>query len=260
MRYMFVAICVLMITGTPTRSAIAEGCPVNPNAIGTSRVLAVNPLKQLRIGTVQYPETLPLNDHEIVLTFDDGPIPPHSRDVLDTLALECVKATFFVLGESAKDSPDLVRRIQSDGHTIGTHTQTHAHLPPLSFAAAKDEIEAGISAVVEALGSPALVAPFFRAPYLETTAPLEGYLVSRGLMLWAIDFQADDWLDISPDEVVNRAIERIEQVHKGVLLLHDIQERTSKGLPKLLAELKNRGYKIVHVVPEATASATVGAN
>ena len=88
----------------------AQDCPGNPDAIGTSRILSINPMKQRRIGTLQYPETLPLKDREIVLTFDDGPIPPHSERVLDALAAECVKATFFILGEQATESPDIVRR------------------------------------------------------------------------------------------------------------------------------------------------------
>jgi len=254
MRSAIFAIVLLIGSAIPaTTPAAAQECAINPDAIGTSRVIEVNPLKLRRIGSLQYPTTLPLNDHEIVLTFDDGPIPPQSLDVLDTLASECVKATFFILGQTAEESPDLVRRVASDGHSVGTHTQTHARLSDLSLSAAKKEIEMGISSVVKALAGTSDLAPFFRAPFLETTAPLEGYLVSRGLMLWGIDFQADDWLDISPDEVINRAMNRIEQRGKGVLLLHDMQARTAEALGKLLAELKTRGYKIVHVVPQPTS-------
>ena len=247
------ALTLLLMAATDVS---AQNCPGNPEAIGTSRVLSINPMKQRRIGTVQYPETLPLNDGEIVLTFDDGPIPPYSERVLDTLASECVKATFFILGESAKDSPDIVRRAYGDGHTIGTHTETHPHLAQLSLDAAKEEIEMGIASTKEALGDAGTVSPFFRAPYLEVTPPLNGYLSSKGLMLWGIDFQAEDWLNISPDEVVRRVLNRIQQHKKGVLLLHDIQYTTAEALPKLLRELKKRNIKIVHVVAEAPPQAT----
>ena|SRR5262245_28205531 len=82
------AILVLLI-GT----ANAEQCP--PGALGVSRTLVVDPNEHARVGSMQYPETLPLNDHEVVLTFDDGPLPRYTNPVLETLASECVKATFF---------------------------------------------------------------------------------------------------------------------------------------------------------------------
>jgi peptidoglycan-N-acetylglucosamine deacetylase len=249
-----------MLSMASATDVLAETCLGNPDALGTSRTLSINPMKQRRIGTVQYPETLPLNDGEIVLTFDDGPIPPNSEKVLDALAAECVKATFFIVGENAKDSPDLVRRAYREGHTIGTHTESHPHLAKLSFEAAKEEIEMGIASTKEALGTLGNVAPFVRAPYLETTPALNEYLSSKGLMLWGIDFQAEDWLNYSSDEIVRRAINRIEQNRKGVLLLHDIQFPTADGLPKLLREIKKRNFKIVHVVPEAPLAASTTAS
>src|ERR1044071_885863 len=86
--------------------ASAVDCPGNPGALGTSRTLVVDPADHPRIGTMQYEETLPLRDHEVVLTFDDGPLPPHSTQVLDILASQCVKATFFIIGRMAKEHPD----------------------------------------------------------------------------------------------------------------------------------------------------------
>src|SRR5580704_2827344 len=83
-------------------AARASGCPENPNALGTSRTITVDPTEHPRVGTMQYRETLPLNDHEVVLTFDDGPIPPRTNGVLEILASECVKATFFLVGEMAR--------------------------------------------------------------------------------------------------------------------------------------------------------------
>ena len=66
--------------------AMAAGCQGKPNALGTGRVIAVDPAEHGRIGTMQYAETLPLRDHEVVLTFDDGPLPPRTNRVLDILA------------------------------------------------------------------------------------------------------------------------------------------------------------------------------
>jgi peptidoglycan/xylan/chitin deacetylase (PgdA/CDA1 family) len=237
-----------------TGSAHAE-CPGKPDAIGTSRILTIDPSEYSQIGTINYEESLPLRDHELVLTFDDGPSSPHTDKVLDALAAECVKATFFIVGEMAREAPDLVRRAYSEGHSIGTHTQTHPHLPNVSFRKAKKEIQDGIDSTIAALGDPKALSPFFRAPYLEITDPLEHYLASRKIAIWSIDFQADDWEPISSDQVVALALKRIEVTHKGILLLHDAEPRTPAALVKLLRELKVRGYKIVHVVA-ATATKT----
>ncbi|EJW12714.1 putative polysaccharide deacetylase precursor protein [Rhodovulum sp. PH10] len=225
-------------------------CPGNPDALGTSRVLVVDPTEHPLVGMMQYRESLPLADHEVVLTFDDGPIPPHSTRVLDILAHDCVKATYFLVGKMAHSFPSIVRRIHAEGHTIGTHSLGH----PLSFhkmpiANVEREVDGGIAEAGAALGDPSEVAPFFRIPGLLRRAEVERALAERRLMTWSADFPADDWKHISPEEVAKRALERIEARGRGVLLLHDIQPATVKALPTILHELKVRGYKIVHVVP-----------
>jgi peptidoglycan/xylan/chitin deacetylase (PgdA/CDA1 family) len=236
-----------------TTCANAAECPGNPGALGTSRTIVVDPLEHPRIGSMQYRETLPLEDHEVVLTFDDGPILPYSARILDILASECVKATYFMVGEMARRFPGMVRRIHDAGHTIGTHSEAH----PLTFQKmpleqAEQQISDGIASVSWALGDPAQLAPFFRIPGFLRSDAVEAYLASQHLMTWGADFPADDWMKITPAQVYARALERIEANHKGVLLLHDIHERTVEALPLLLGELKLRGYRIVHVVP-ATA-------
>src|SRR3974390_3698976 len=109
--------------------ASAETCPGNPDALGTSRVLTINPGEFIRLGTPQYNQTLPLRGHEVVLSFDDGPLPPYTDFILGTLASQCVKATYFLVGQMAHAYPSLVRRIYNEGHTIGTHSQA----PPRAF-------------------------------------------------------------------------------------------------------------------------------
>src|ERR1700759_2463215 len=91
--------------------ASAADCPGNPDAIGTSRTLVVDPREHPRIGTMQYPETLPLRDHEVVLSFDDGPLPHNSDQILAILASQCVKANFFTIGQMAHTYPDGVRKL-----------------------------------------------------------------------------------------------------------------------------------------------------
>jgi peptidoglycan-N-acetylglucosamine deacetylase len=241
-------------------AAATYDCP-NPSALGTSRTIAVDPNEHHRLGSFQYRETLPLNDREVVITFDDGPLPPFTSHILDTLAKECVKATFFMVGRMARAYPHLTKRVYAEGHTIGNHSQNH----PFSFARmtvdqASREIEDGFTSIRTALGEPSGVTRFFRIPGLLRQTSVETYLASRGYMTWSVDLMADDWTRISAGEVVRRALDRLEARGRGILLLHDIQPATALGLPTLLQELKARGYRIVHVVeagPDHPKTATL---
>lgn len=242
------ATALLVLSATPF--AHAAECPGHPDALGTSRTLVVDPTEHPRIGTMQYPETLPLNDHEVVLTFDDGPLPKHTKPILDILAAQCVKATFFIVGQMANAYPQMVREVRDAGHTIGTHTQHHPlRMNRMSIEENEAEINEGIASTAAALGDPAQVAPFLRIPGLLRSTEVENYLTSKGIQTWSADFPADDWHRISPARVTQLAISRLEAKGRGVLLLHDIQARTEKALPNILRELKARGYRIVHVVP-----------
>jgi len=230
--------------------AQAAECPGHPGALGVSRTIVLNPAEHPRLGTLQYDESLPLNDHEVVLTFDDGPLPPYTSRVLDTLAAECVKATFFLVGRMALGYPQVVRREYNEGHTIAGHSQNH----PFTFAKmsvddAAKEIEDGFDSLRTVLGDPRAVAPFFRIPGLLRQDSVEQYLQQHGYATWSLDFLADDWTHINAKEITRRALQRIEARGRGILLLHDIQPATALALPMILAELKARGYKIVQVVP-----------
>ena len=234
----------------PGKTVVAAECPGHPDAIGTERTIVVDPREHPRIGTMQYPETLPLHDHEVVLTFDDGPLPRHSNQILQILADNCVKATFFLIGEQARANPDGVRKLVAAGHSFGTHSQTH----PLTFEKMPDdrvkrEVDDGIASVTAALTDPSALAPFFRVPGLLRAKNVEDYLASKGIQVWRAYSLAVDWRHISSQRVYQLAIKRLEEKHKGILLLHDIQARTAAALPKILQEMKARGYHIVHVVP-----------
>src|SRR4051812_43666928 len=232
-------------------NAGAAECPAG--AMGVSRTIVVDPSEHSRLGSQQYSESLPLQDHEVVLTFDDGPLPPYTNRIIETLASECVKATFFMVGRMVRGYPSVVRRIYNEGHTIANHSQNH----PFTFAKmtvdqAAQEIEGGHASLLSALGDPKAISPFFRIPGLLRQSSVEQYLAAHDYMTWSVDFLADDWTHISNREVARRAISRIEARGKGILLLHDIQPATALALPEILKELKARGFRIVHVVP-ATA-------
>jgi peptidoglycan/xylan/chitin deacetylase (PgdA/CDA1 family) len=249
----FVVPATIMAATVLATAADAASCPGNPHALGTGRVLVVNAQEYGRVGKMQYSQfpQLPLNDHEVVLTFDDGPLPPYTDAVLKTLASECVKATFFSVGRQANQFPDLLRRVYREGHTIGTHSQNHPlTFDQMPFEAAKREIDDGIASVTAALGDPRAVAPFFRIPGFLRVGSVEDYLASKSIAIWSADADADDWYKTAtPESVVSKAMTRLNQRGRGILLLHDVQPVTALALPILLRELKNNGYRVTHVVP-----------
>ncbi len=234
-----------------TIAAAAEpACPGNPGAIGTSRVITIDPSDYQLLGTMQYKRTLPLRDHEVVLTFDDGPIPPYTNSILDTLAANCVKATYFLVGEMAHARPYLVRRIYNEGHSIGTHTQHHPFaMQRLSLQRVASEVNGGIASVDAALGDPKAVSPFFRIPGLGRTNAIEHFLENKGLVTWSADIDTNDWWrGTTPGALIQRTMRRLNAKGRGILLMHDIHPATALALPALLKRLKEGGYHVVQVV------------
>jgi peptidoglycan-N-acetylglucosamine deacetylase len=247
--FITISVGLALLASAPAR---AQECPGHPDALGTSRVLVIDPNEHPRLGAMQYPETLPLADKEVVLTFDDGPRPPFTTQVLDALASQCVKATFFLVGEMANSFPAAVRAIADAGHTIGTHSQSHPlRLNKAPIEKFDEEVDQGIASVTSALGDPKLLAPFFRIPGLARTDDIDDELFARSLVTFSADFVADDWFHhIKPDQIIERAMRRLEARGRGILLLHDIHATTAEALPGLLRELKAKGYHIVQVVAE----------
>ena len=234
----------------PPEKPVAQACPGHPDALGTSRVITITPDEFKRIGSMQYKQDLPLKDHEVVLTFDDGPIPPYTNVILDELASQCVKATYFLVGEMAQNFPYLVRRIYNAGHTVGTHSQRHPlGFQHLSEKRVEQEVDGGIASVDAALGNPKALSPFFRIPGLGRSDVNEKFLAAHSLVTWSADVVADDWFrGIRPNQIVERAIKRLNEKGRGILLLHDIHPATVIALPRLLKELKEQGYRVVQVV------------
>jgi len=176
-----VFLCTLALVGANIPAVAAE-CRGNADVLGTSRIITLGFNQFSQVGNMQYKGILPLKDHEVILTFDDGPLPPYTNVILDTLESQCVKATFFVVGQMAHSYPYLVRRIYNAGHTVGTHSLDH----PLAFerlalAKVKQEVEGGIAYVDVAIGDPKAVAPFFRIPGFKRSNAIDNFLKSRSL-------------------------------------------------------------------------------
>ena len=240
--------------GTPTGAAAAPAadCPGHPDALGTSRVLEVDAGTTPRVGRKQFPGTLPLAPHEVVLTFDDGPWPGTTSRILDALAGECVKATFFVIGQNAVAHPALLRREVAEGHSVGTHTWSHPLLSTLPIAAAWSEIDRGIAAVDGVLSTAGSTSAgrLFRFPGFAATPALLERLHARGVTVFGADLWASDWNRMTPESELRLVLDRLERTGGGIVLLHDTKLQTAAMLPSLLRELKVRNYRIVSVVPK----------
>jgi peptidoglycan/xylan/chitin deacetylase (PgdA/CDA1 family) len=232
-------------------AALAADCP-RAGALGTSRILAVDPAATPRVGLKSFPQTLALADHEVVLTFDDGPWPATTPQVLAALARECVRATFFTIGRAASAYPALVRRIAAEGHTLGHHTLAHPNLKYLKPAVAEAEIDKGIAADELALHGAATTTPgtpFFRFPYFEGTPHLLDRLQSRGIAVFGADLWASDWNPMTPTAQLKLLADRLKIAGKGIILLHDPKAQTAAMLPAFLRYLRDNHYRVVHLVP-----------
>jgi len=221
------------------------------DALGTARVLTVDPTMTPRVGRKHFPQTLPLRPKEVVLTFDDGPESGPTDRVLDALKRECVRASFFLLGRSAERNPALARRELREGHTVGHHSFAHPLLNRMSVAAATAEIDRGFAAVDTVLygkagNSP--LTPFFRFPGFASNAPLLEWLQRRHIAVFGADLWASDWNPMTPAQELALVLERIEASHGGIVLFHDTKAQTAAMLPQFLRTLKARGYAVVHIV------------
>jgi peptidoglycan/xylan/chitin deacetylase (PgdA/CDA1 family) len=249
-----IAAFVVAMLAAPFAAAM-EPCPNNADALGTERVMTVDTAATPWVGRKQFPETLPLNSKELVLTFDDGPWPTTTPKVLDALKHECVRATFFLIGRNAQANPQIARRALAEGHTLGHHTFSHPLLGRMRTDKGEAEIDRGIAADETAIygrGSTVPTTPFFRFPGFASNQALLDRMQARGIVVFGADVWASDWLPKTPDEELRLLLARIAKIDHGIVLLHDTKAQTARMLPAFLRALKAGGYSIVHVVPAMT--------
>jgi peptidoglycan-N-acetylglucosamine deacetylase len=193
-----------------------------------------------------------LADHEVVLTFDDGPWPNNTPAVLKALADECTTGIFFSIGKHATYHPEILRQVAAAGHTVGVHTWSHANLngKKMTDQMAQEELEKGFSAVKYALG--ANPAPFFRFPQLQHRSSAVAYLGTRNIAMFSCDVDSFDFKSKDADQVVNTVMTGLDKKGKGIILMHDFQKHTAEALPTLLRRLKAGGFKVVAMKAKGT--------
>jgi peptidoglycan/xylan/chitin deacetylase (PgdA/CDA1 family) len=232
---------IALLLAACVASASAAEC--GPDKLGTERTITLKRESAL-YGAAQH-TALPLKKGEVVLTFDDGPSADNTPLVLKALAGQCAKATFFMPGQALRKDPELARRVVSEGHSAGIHSDTHPHLATLTPAQQLDDLALSRSAYKAAFG---IETPAYRFPFLEETPTMLDALKRDNITVASIDMGINDWIPEDTNEILaQRLTESLDKNGRGIILMHDANGPTAKALPTLLKVLKDKGYRIVHL-------------
>ncbi|MBM7666059.1 peptidoglycan/xylan/chitin deacetylase (PgdA/CDA1 family) [Solibacillus kalamii] len=225
------------------------------DTIGVTKISVRNPEQpvDLRILQQRYPEIFflqgPTDQKRIALTFDDGPDPRFSNDVLDVLKQYNVPATFFVLGSKAGANPEIVKRMQNEGHVIGNHTYAHPNLvEEADLGTLEREVTRTEDALNEIIG---YRTKLFRPPYGFLYNELVEKLGKMNYNVIAWDIDSLDWQEDPPEVIASRVVDNI---HPGaIILMHDGAESTGDrtntilSLQQIIPKLQEQGYEFVTV-------------
>ena len=179
------------------------------------------------------------NQKKIAITFDDGPHPTDTEELLDGLKERGVHATFFVTGEHAELHPDIIRRMKEEGHLIGNHTYSHIQLRSSNKEKFRDELIKTNEVVKEIIGEDLI---YIRPPYGSWDKSIEKEL-NMFPVLWTID--PTDWSCLSAETVTKRVVKKAKD--NGIILLHDYYETSVEAALAIVDELLEEGYEFVTV-------------
>ncbi|MFY0741292.1 polysaccharide deacetylase family protein [Solibacillus silvestris] len=175
----------------------------------------------------------------IALTFDDGPHPEVTKQILALLEKYNAKATFFMLGSRAQYYPGLVRQVRDSGHEIGNHTWTHPVLTKMSITDIEKEYNSTEEAIIHAIGENSTV---FRPPYGAINDDVRNAIPCKSVN-WTIDTL--DWKYRDSEKLFPMVKEALH--NNAIVLMHDIHQSTADGLEPVLAYLQKEGYEFLSV-------------
>lgn len=176
---------------------------------------------------------------KIALTFDDGPHPYYTEQLLDGLKEREVRVTFFVTGEHASLHPDVIARMKEDGHVIGNHTYSHMQLNSGNREKFKDEL-VKTNKVIEAITGEEVI--YVRPPYGSWDKKLEEEL-NMFPVLWTID--PLDWCSDNVDGITRKVVSKAKE--NDIILMHDYYPTTITAAFRIIDNLKEQGYEFVTV-------------
>ena len=235
------AVASLLVWG----AGMLVSAPAAAQCMGVARTITVDPARGSFYNGLE--RSLGLRDGEVILTFDDGPVPGKTTRILDALRAECTKATFFMAGRMVDAYPAIAQRVRREGHSLASHTYSHNNLAKASSSVVAASISKGEAAIKRATGLGSV--PFFRYPYLAKSARTDAIVRSKGLIAFGTNIDSKDYFKVSPDAVRAKTMAQLRKQRKGIVLMHDIHGRTAAMLPALLDQMKAEGFKVVHMVP-----------
>ncbi len=190
-------------------------------------------------GTVEEEIIRDEQNKKVALTFDDGPHPSYTEQLLDGLKKRGVKATFFVTGEHASLHPDILKRMQEEGHLIGNHTYSHMQLNKSNREAFKEELIKTNMIISEIIDEEVL---YVRPPYGTWDKSLEAEL-NMFPVLWTID--PLDWCSTDVSGITAKVVNKVEE--NDIILMHDYFETSVTAALAVVDELLAEGYTFVTV-------------
>lgn len=190
-------------------------------------------------GIIKETMVLPQEEKKIALTFDDGPHPQFTEKLLDGLKERGVQATFFVTGEHAELHPDIIERMNEEGHIIGNHTYSHIQLTSGNREVYKAELIKTNQILSDITGEEVL---YVRPPYGTWDKSFETEL-NMFPVLWNVD--PLDWCSDNASLVISRVLKDAEE--NDIILLHDYYETSVTAALQIVDELQERGYTFVTV-------------
>ena len=193
-------------------------------------------------------------DHKVALTFDDGPDPRYTPQILDALHSAGVPATFFIIGTNGEMNPELLRREVAEGHEIGNHTFTHPDISAISSSQFQLELSATQHLLASTVGRYTV---FFRPPYavdsepetIDEMRPIE-FAAAKGYLVVGMQIDPDDWERPGVEEIVRRTVEQAESGEGNIILLHDAggdRSQTIQAIPKIVQALHARNFQFVNI-------------
>lgn len=189
-----------------------------------------------------------VEEHVIALTFDDGPHPKYTNEILDLLKEYDVKATFFVLGKLAEAYPDIIKRQWKEGHEIGNHTYSHIDTKKVTKEVLLEEYEKTQNIIFELTNNKPKL---FRPPYGSFNNNTIDIMETNNsvIVLWSAHQDSKDWKNPEVKNIVNTTLSNLR--NGDIILFHDYvyfeNSNTIEALKKIIPELKKRGYRFVTV-------------
>jgi peptidoglycan/xylan/chitin deacetylase (PgdA/CDA1 family) len=187
-----------------------------------------------------------IKEHEIAITFNDGPDPVRTPKILDILKSTSVRATFFHVGEQIRARPEIDHRLVDERHTLGSHTFGHIDLSRADLKKAEKQIIKGRE---EAEAASGVDVPFFRPPYGALNDEIKEILKKRKMPVFQWSIDSLDWKLRDTRSLYDHLLQAIETEKGGVLLFHESQESALSVLRPLIDELKSRGFTFVVFIP-----------